>query len=151
MDMKQFNMGITTYNRGFDYKAICDITKASFIRILDRLGEVFGDGWAFEIDSACEGGIEVTKWPGKTPEMYKTIRFGNGSRWRTDWENNTGVVWPAMSMRPRTDWSTTCLKAFCYAPPWTTEELKLVAGVLQEVGITSRKVKAPPAFVHHVL
>lgn len=143
-------MGITTCSTGFKYKAIRDITKSSFISIIDRLGEVFGDGWTFDLESVCEGGIIVEEWPGKTSEMYKSLRFDDSvNKWpggyapRTAWENNADVVWPAMSIRPRTDWSTSFLKAFHFAPPWTTEELKLIAGVFEEFGIITQKVKAP--------
>jgi hypothetical protein len=120
--------GMTTYCAGFNFKPLTSVTKSDLIHITDRLGDVFGKGWKFEPEAITEGGIIVKEWPGKTPSMYKSMRFRLGGirKWswppvldehRMEWEHSNEIVWPALSNRPRKDWCRTYIKAFDYAPP----------------------------------
>lgn len=61
---------------GFEFKPLKLVTKADFYRLCMRLQEMFGKGWEFEPDTALEGGIKVTNWPGKIGEMKKLCAFG---------------------------------------------------------------------------
>lgn len=145
--------GMQTYCKGFDFKPLRTITKADFIRIVNRLNGVFGDGWVFEPEAISEGGIVIKNWPGKTREMYKSMRFfyrdpktGQFS-WPTvtleyyqEWEQSDDIVWSPLSLRPRKDWCVTRLKAFRFAPPWTVQELRKIETVLNDFGIVTRKI-----------
>ena len=154
--------GMTTYCDGFNFKPITSVTKSDLIHLTVCLGEVFGEGWKFEPEAITEGGIVVEDWPGKTPLMYKSMRFHYGvsarSKWRwpsvpdehrLEWEHSNEVVWHALSKHPRKDWCNTWIKAFHYAPPWTVGELRKVAGVLAEFGIATRKMPSKPQLSRH--
>ncbi len=145
--------GMNTYTLGFDFKPTMPVTKADIVKLCKRLQEVFGPGWEFRPEAVTEGGIQVTHWPGKVGSMYKTIRFRykcpDISTWSwpcvpTDcmekWKDAKDVVWYPLSPRPRMQWCYTWLKAFHHAPPWTRPELHLVANVLAEFGILTRKM-----------
>ena len=145
--------GMHTACRGFEFKPTSEITKADFIRIVNRIGDVFGDGWVFEPEPISEGGIVIKNWPGRTTEMYKSMRFhysieGQHWSWPTifledpceEWRGSIDVVWPALSPRVRKDWCTTFLKAFNFAPAWTVAEITTIAGVLAEFGIMIRRI-----------
>lgn len=44
--------------------------------MVNNLRMVFGPEYEFGPEAICEGGIEMKNWPGKTPGMYKSVRFG---------------------------------------------------------------------------
>ena len=147
-------LAFSTYAYGFDFKPIKTITKAEFIQIVDRIGYEFGEGWEFQPERKIEGGIIVTKWPGKTPTMYKSMRLfynntNDNGKWswprieidfRSKWEHSQEIVWRSLSPKKTEDWCETVLKAFHMAPPWKLEELKIIAGVLNESGVATRKM-----------
>lgn len=136
---------------GFEFKPLKLVTKADFYRLCMRLQEMFGKGWEFEPDTALEGGIKVTNWPGKIGEMKRTMRFWYSNpdmrdwRWSAprefqEWENSSDIIWYPLSPRPRKDWCETILKSFYPAPQWSHAEVHIFAKVLDEFGVVTRKM-----------
>lgn len=103
------------------------------------LEQAFGDGYKFEPERICEGGILMKSWPGKTEGMYKTMRiaFKNEGRW--PWIKSNDPIEEFLSgekmLYPSKKEVSTFLKAFHNAPPWTREELEIFARCLLQNGL----------------
>lgn len=140
---------------GFLMRPTRNVTRRDIILICDRLGEMFGAGWKFEPEPICEGGITITQWPGKTGEMYKTMRFlksygseilRNGWPWvdwpeyREEWLQSDEIIFKQDPALPKKrllhEWLRTFLKTREYAPHWTLKELKMMEFVFDEFGIS---------------
>ena len=52
-----------------------DLTKSCIVQLCVQLEQALGDGYKVEPLRRCEGGFDVTEWPGKGEEEYKQIRF----------------------------------------------------------------------------
>lgn len=149
---KMANTESPTSGPGFLLRPTRNITQREIILITDRLGEVFGPGWKFEPEAITEGGIIITQWPGKTSEMYKTLRFSlvfNSeplrNKWpivkpvyREEWLQGTALIFKADPTYPHrrflSEWIGTRLKAFWDAPKWTRTDLMKFEVVFSEFG-----------------
>ena len=59
-----------------NFKCRTAVTTHTVMNIINHLKAEFGPEYDFEPERITEGGIEVTRWPGKTPGMYRSMRFG---------------------------------------------------------------------------
>ena len=72
-----------------------DLTKDCVIQLCGQLEQALGEGYKVEPLRRCEGGFDVTEWPGKGEEEYKQLRLGNGAihwpwvaeDWGTQWRS----------------------------------------------------------------
>lgn len=142
---------------GFYLRPLKDMTKKDFIIFIDELNETFGEGWKFDLEPITEGGIVVTEWPGKTKDMYKSMRFSRHSMnkdlrndwpivrhtgYREEWMKSDSVIFKQdpRDSQPRTldECIGTNLKAFFGAPAWTKDELRKVEKVFDKFNVCVR-------------
>ncbi len=100
----------------------------------------FGDGYEFEIEDVCAGGIVFKKFPGKTDKMYKKFQFTE-TRGNAQWpieemkdSNNYYIHGPRVVFRYK-EIMHTLLKALDGAPCWTRWELTKFAECLSCYGL----------------
>ena len=125
-----------TYTRGFQLRAIKDITKNDILLLCDFLNDNF-ENITFEPEAITEGGI-VYKTTLSREKYYKTFRLHlNDIRkwsWITDdvmslWRNNEDVlIYKNEIIHP-------FLKAFYEAPSYTQEELKIWEIGFSKIGL----------------
>jgi hypothetical protein len=140
---------------GFLMRPTRNVTRRDIILICDRLGEMFGTGWKFEPEQISEGGITITRWPGKTDEMYKSMRFKTTypseilrNDWpsirlpdyREEWLQSDDIIFKQDPTLPKKrsleEWLCTFLKTREGAPLWTLKELKMMEFIFEEFGIS---------------
>lgn len=135
-----------TYTSGYHLKIMRNITKKDIVVLCDDLNKTFGDGYDFRPEAINEGGILFHDFPGKSGNMYKTIRFSSGRtpRWpiinqqsvMDDWKENDTQIFVSNNFyeeRYATKIST-FLKAFHGAPCWTKSELEKFEKCFESVG-----------------
>lgn len=130
------------------------ITTNTIVGLIDALTEQFGEGYTFVPEAIVEGGIQMTSWPDKEPDVgYKTFRFHIQRRERWPWIGpDTLAEWRAPG-HEQTIWSPPpgsdrtkfhiFLKAFHGAPCWTRECMTKVIAAFQSVGIAHVKSSVP--------
>ena len=144
--------GRVTYTEGpvLRFKRLLD--ESMYVMIANELsaaftlefGPKFGDNdYRFEPEPITEGGFVMTHFPGKTGEMYKSLRhhLRNPKTMRQ-------ITWPYVPDNVMDAWelsdreitsagamADTTLKAFYGAPLWTIAELRLIQKVFARFGI----------------
>lgn len=124
-----------TYTTGPRYLVSQNVTKQTFIKIIDEINAAFGEGYEFDLEPITEGGIIWRQWPGKLPGHFKTFRLcirdwpDIAPSWKIIWQNNTEVVLKSGEIH------FTTLKAFYGAPAWTMEEVEKFRSVLAKHGL----------------
>jgi hypothetical protein len=88
---------------GPDFLITANITNKTLVNIIDRLRGIFGDQYDFEPLATCEGGIEVTKWPGQVEGQHKSFRWCRGA---LDPISHKTSKWPWISDSAVEDWRT---------------------------------------------
>lgn len=124
-----------------DMVVLCDLLKTEFDRIYNTTE------FQFEPEKRAEGGIEFINFPGKTPDMYKDVRFLQcGVSW--DPKKQLSRFWPQIippdvSTAWKEDESvifkhpfkmSTTLQALRGAPSFTKTELEIFERCFNQVG-----------------
>lgn len=142
---------------GFSLRPYRNMTKKDFVLFVDKLDEAFGEGWKFDLEPITEGGIIITEWPGKTEDMYKSMRFSHHcmnedlrndwpivrlADYREEWLQSDDIIFKQdpLDSQPRTlnGCIGTNLKAFFGAPAWTKDELRKVEKVFDKFNVRVR-------------
>lgn len=135
-----------TYTNGFKY-TFKTITTHDFVKIIDKLHELFGEGYKFEPEDKAEAAIVFVEWPGKNENEYKSFRFH--SSMEGDFKQDCYEVWKNAPLeikwinenKSKTPSYTSWLKAFYKAPCWTPQEVEHFKTALRSVGIVCAKGK----------
>jgi hypothetical protein len=146
-----------TYCNGIELKAALKrekfrtITGRQLVAICEDLEAAF-PGVTVRPEPITEGGLLYVNWPGKTEEMYKSIRLGSTCYPRINPENDQTFN-ELRSERGdevvlRWDWNgfgkSLFLKAFKGAPCFTRDELTVIRDVFERNGVQCLK-KLPSA------
>jgi hypothetical protein len=128
-----------TYTTGFKLKPTRAVVKGDIVRLCELLQQSFGEGYNFEPEAILEGGIVWKDWPGKSGEMYKTMRFSYNVSWPSvsdnvmeDWKNSEDVTNIINKPNNCGKYVRTFLKAFDDAPYWTRKELNMFANCIEQ-------------------
>lgn len=138
--------GPYTYCPGPRFSVTEPITTRNIGTIIEVLTSVFGEGYEFQPEPISEGGIIMTKWPGK--EGFKTIRFNFGRQTNSKWPwvtdgafAGTTTIWDKVGLEKYK--GGTYLKAFYGAPVWTPEEVQHVVHAFDAAGFVCLKSSIP--------
>lgn len=139
-----------TYTHGPLFRPTRPITGQILLDTCHALEKAFNtkhntDVYKFEPERISEGGIEWINWPGKTTEMYKTMRiYFSDYPWVDKIEQDPLIVidqrgsrpyGPATCHRKESPWMGTYLKAFHSAPKWTADELDIFIIEFSKIGM----------------
>lgn len=128
-----------TYTSGYSLKATKDITTHDISNLCINLEKAFGNGYKFEPEPITEGGIVFKNWPGKTDNMYKTMRICFYYHGKWPWINNDQITtWmnnPSIKLLSKGTEIQTFLKSSNGAPQWNIDELKIFESQLLEIGL----------------
>lgn len=169
--MEEYQRQFTTLCSGPTFSASRSLTNKDLLHVCSILDSSFNSKyWAesassiapdqsyhFEPEIATEGGILMTRWPGKTGNQYKTMRIYFSQYpslphiYKVDpiiihhvrQADDEGIAQARASRE-----LVTCLKAFGNAPAWTTSEIDLFSTCLAHIGVTVRK-KVSKKWLNH--
>lgn len=138
---------------GFSFRHSGVVTTHTIAAACQHLEEAFGEGYEFRPEPVLEGGIEMTKWPGKGPNQLKTARFlvaRNAWPWIDD-QDAALYKWlggrPAAIWRPVTydPWAggddsglvtgSVIYRAWGGAPEWTVRQASKLASGFKKAGL----------------
>lgn len=136
-----------TYQSGFQMTFGKNLTRQQYVQICEKLSGVFNDFYGasefrFEPEPITEGGLQMTAFPNKSTQMFKTMRHRHAAKkwpWINktvleDWKHDNTVLFE------KGEKIETFLKALQNAPAWTRQELELMAECFKDFGIVCKKM-----------
>jgi len=123
------------------FRARRDITTHDLVLVCrDAIRELNLDGadeYHVRVEPISEGGLELTRFPGKKPGMLKTMRFGGPDPF--PWVPDPQDEWlqqPQIELVQRDKQLWTMLKAYFWAPLWTSAEVRAICRAFDRHGMT---------------
>ena len=130
----------------FGKNAVTQTTLGRLRTACRTAAEQLGAGYAMEPEAICEGGVRFTRWPGKTADdgAYKSVRFSGLHKWPLLTDDVSDATSILVEDGTRLDFF---LKALYGAPPFTVDELAVVAAAVSDCFEGSTVGRIPPANV----
>jgi len=146
----------STYTHGPTFLPTRNITGQMLIDACAELGKLFNAKYAtnkyeFSPEEITDGGIQWISWPGKTDQMYKTIRiYFSDYPMVHEFISDPTIVIDRRSDLPyalydgdtkRSAWLGTFFNAFRGAPAWNSDDFEIFIGVLASMGMVLTPIK----------